>query len=139
MLGKPRILSLFPNSLNKFNKHEHSCKILYVPMIVPSFISRKAFIWRVFSSFLNSHCSLLHVQHTLSKCMSINGRRQKRRNNTNKEGWNIGTFKEPAVLKRKGGIIPLGGMEHYRRLMKYAEGGRGWVNKLLNLPVTSVK
>ena len=77
-------------------------------------------------------------QHTLSKCMSINGRRQKRRNNTNREGWNIGTFKEPAVLKRKGGIIPLGGMEHYRRLMKYVEGGRGWVNKLLNLPVTSV-
>ena len=65
--------------------------------------------------------------------MSINGRRQKRRNNTNREGWNIGTFKEPAVLKRKGGIIPLGGMEHYRRLMKYVEGGRGWVNKLLNL------
>ena len=29
MLGKPRILSLFPNSFNKFNKHEHSCKILY--------------------------------------------------------------------------------------------------------------
>ena len=72
--------------------------------------------------------------------MSINGRRQKRRNNTNREGWNIGTsFKEPAVLKRKGGIIPLGGMEHYRRLMKYVEGGRGRVNKLLNLPVTSVK
>ena len=78
-------------------------------------------------------------QHTLSKCMSINGRRQKSRNNTNREGWNIGTFKEQAVLKRKGGIIPLGGMEHYRRLMKYVEGGRGRVNKLLNLPVTSVK
>ena len=80
-------------------------------------------------------------QHTLSKCMSLNGRRQKRRTNTNREGWNIGTFKELAVLKRKGGIIPLGGMEHYRRLMKYVEGegGRGWVNKLLNLPVTSVK
>ena len=30
MLGKPRILSLFPNSFNKFNKHEHSCKILYI-------------------------------------------------------------------------------------------------------------
>ena len=30
MLGKPRILSLFPNSFNKFNKHVHSCKILYV-------------------------------------------------------------------------------------------------------------
>ena len=30
MLGKPRILSLFPNSFNKFKKHEHSCKILYV-------------------------------------------------------------------------------------------------------------
>ena len=30
MLGKPRILSLFPNSLNKFKKHEHSCKILYL-------------------------------------------------------------------------------------------------------------
>ena len=30
MLGKPRILSLFPNSFNKFNKHEHSCKILYL-------------------------------------------------------------------------------------------------------------
>ena len=41
--------------------------------------------------------------------MSINGHRQKRRNNTNREGWNIGTLKEPAVLKRKGGIIPLGG------------------------------
>ena len=44
--------------------------------------------------------------------MSINGRRQKRRNNTDREGWNIETFKEPAVLKRKGGIKPLGGMEH---------------------------
>ena len=74
--------------------------------------------------------------------MSINGRRQKRRNKTNREGWNIETFKEPAVLKRKGGIIPLGGgggMEHYRRLMKYGEGRRGWENKLLNLPVTGVK
>ena len=32
MLGKPRILSLFPNSFNKLKKkkHEHSCKILYV-------------------------------------------------------------------------------------------------------------
>ena len=30
MLGKPRILSLFLNSFNKFNKHKHSCKILYV-------------------------------------------------------------------------------------------------------------
>ena len=30
MLGKPRILSLFFNSFNKFNKHQHSCKILYV-------------------------------------------------------------------------------------------------------------
>ena len=30
MLSKPCILSLFPNSFNKFNKHEHSCKILYV-------------------------------------------------------------------------------------------------------------
>ena len=29
MLGKPRI-TLFPNSFNKFNKHEHSCKILYI-------------------------------------------------------------------------------------------------------------
>ena len=29
MLSKPRILSLFHNSFNKFNKHEHSCKILY--------------------------------------------------------------------------------------------------------------
>ena len=29
MLGKPRILSLFPNSFNKFSKPEHSCKILY--------------------------------------------------------------------------------------------------------------
>ena len=29
MLGKPRILSLYPNSFNKFIKHEHSCKILY--------------------------------------------------------------------------------------------------------------
>ena len=48
-------------------------------------------------------------QHTLSKCMSINGHRQKRENNPNREGWNIGTFMEPAVLKRKGGIIPLGG------------------------------
>ena len=30
MLSKPRILSLFLNSFNKFNKNEHSCKILYV-------------------------------------------------------------------------------------------------------------
>ena len=30
MLGKPRILSLFINSFNKFNKHDHSCKILYI-------------------------------------------------------------------------------------------------------------
>ena len=32
MLSKPSILSLFPYSFNKFNKHEHSCtcKILYV-------------------------------------------------------------------------------------------------------------
>ena len=31
MLGKPRILSFFPHSFNKFNKkHEHSCKILYI-------------------------------------------------------------------------------------------------------------
>ena len=29
MLGKPRILSLFPNSLSKFNKKEHSYKILF--------------------------------------------------------------------------------------------------------------
>ena len=29
MLGKPRILSLFPNLINSI-KHEHSCKILYV-------------------------------------------------------------------------------------------------------------
>ena len=31
-LFKPRILSLFPNSFNKFNKHEaeHLCKILYI-------------------------------------------------------------------------------------------------------------
>ena len=29
MLSKPRILSLYLNSLNKFNKYEHSCKILY--------------------------------------------------------------------------------------------------------------
>ena len=29
MLGKPRILSLFPISLNSI-KHEHSCKIRYV-------------------------------------------------------------------------------------------------------------
>ena len=28
MLGKPRILSLFPNSLINSIKHEHSCKIL---------------------------------------------------------------------------------------------------------------
>ena len=30
MLGKPRILSLFPNSVINSIKHEHSCKILYV-------------------------------------------------------------------------------------------------------------
>ena len=30
MLGKPRILSLFPNSLINSIKHEHLCKILYV-------------------------------------------------------------------------------------------------------------
>ena len=30
MLGKPRILSLLPNSFNKFIKHDYSCKILYV-------------------------------------------------------------------------------------------------------------
>ena len=30
MPGKPRILSLFFNSFDKFNKHEHSCKILYL-------------------------------------------------------------------------------------------------------------
>ena len=29
MLGKPSILSLFPNSFNHSIKHEHSCKILY--------------------------------------------------------------------------------------------------------------
>ena len=29
MLGKPRILSLFPTNLIKSIKHEHSCKILY--------------------------------------------------------------------------------------------------------------
>ena len=29
-INKPRILSLFPNSFNKVNKHEHSCKILYI-------------------------------------------------------------------------------------------------------------
>ena len=29
-LDKPRILSLFPNSFNKFIKHERSCKILYL-------------------------------------------------------------------------------------------------------------
>ena len=29
MLGKPRVLSLFPNSFNESIKHEHSCKILY--------------------------------------------------------------------------------------------------------------
>ena len=33
MLGKPRILSLFPSSFNKFNKHEHSCKILYIFLV----------------------------------------------------------------------------------------------------------
>ena len=31
MLGKPRILSLF---LNLFNKHEHSCKILYLSILI---------------------------------------------------------------------------------------------------------
>ena len=30
MLGKPRILFLFPNSFNNSIKHEHSCKILYL-------------------------------------------------------------------------------------------------------------
>ena len=30
MRGKPRILSLFPNSFYKFNNNEHSCKILYL-------------------------------------------------------------------------------------------------------------
>ena len=30
MIDKPRILSLFPNLFNKFNKPDHSCKILYV-------------------------------------------------------------------------------------------------------------
>ena len=30
MLGKPRILSLFPTRLINSIKHEHSCKILYV-------------------------------------------------------------------------------------------------------------
>ena len=30
MLGKPRILFLFPNSLIISIKHEHSCKILYL-------------------------------------------------------------------------------------------------------------
>ena len=27
---KPRILSLFPNSFDKFHKDEHSCQILYL-------------------------------------------------------------------------------------------------------------
>ena len=30
MLGKPRILSLFPTRLINSIKHEHSCKILYI-------------------------------------------------------------------------------------------------------------
>ena len=30
MLGKTRILSLFPNWFDKINKHEHSCKITYI-------------------------------------------------------------------------------------------------------------
>ena len=86
---------------------------------VPSFISKKRYL-HVFGEYiiLNSHSSLLQTPAILSKCMSINGHRQKRRNNTNREGWNTEAFEELAVLKRKGGIIPLGGMEHYRRLME---------------------
>ena len=30
MLGKPRILTLFPNSFNKVNIHDRLCKILYI-------------------------------------------------------------------------------------------------------------
>ena len=30
MLSKPCILSLFPNSFYKFNKHELSCKVLHI-------------------------------------------------------------------------------------------------------------
>ena len=33
MFGKPSILSLFTNIFNKFNKYEHSCKILYLHAI----------------------------------------------------------------------------------------------------------
>ena len=36
MLGKPRILSLFPTRLINSIKHEHSCKILYVICTVAS-------------------------------------------------------------------------------------------------------
>ena len=36
MLGKPHILSLFPNSFNKFIKNEHSCKILFFQIRVIS-------------------------------------------------------------------------------------------------------
>ena len=35
MLGKPRILSLFPNSFNKLKiKHEYSCNFLYLTFMV---------------------------------------------------------------------------------------------------------
>ena len=40
MLGKPRILSLFPNSFNKLNKHEQSCKLLYLSNFVFLFFKR---------------------------------------------------------------------------------------------------
>ena len=44
MLGKPRILSLLPNSFNKFNKHEHSCKILYILHTIIGSIENQLFV-----------------------------------------------------------------------------------------------
>ena len=52
MLGKPHILSLFPNMFNEFNKQEHTCKILYITL-GPFLFSRvsNSHQWRPFANW----------------------------------------------------------------------------------------
>ena len=64
MLGKPRILSLFPNSFNKFNK---TCKILYVYLQFVILINLGVFYFFQFVHYYLSSYTHVYVYSTIKK------------------------------------------------------------------------
>ena len=66
MLGKPRILSLFPNSVINSIKHEHSCQILYFCMYMFTLMDIVACFYKV-----KCACSYVIANTDIVACFNI--------------------------------------------------------------------